>query len=150
MLYSNCSYYQDADIYPIFRMGSADENSRALMNFYYYYYFCFLVAYGGSQTRGWNRSYSCWPTPQPQQCRIWSKSVTYTTAHGNARSLTHWGRPGIKPTSLWMLVEFPLSHNGNFQLQILQVTTLPFITLVQESLSSEAFGVSFKILLCEC
>ena len=28
-------------------------------------------------------------TPQPQQCRIQATSVTYTTAHSNARSLTH-------------------------------------------------------------
>ena len=32
--------------------------------------------------------------------------MTYTTAHGNTRSLTHWARPGIKPTSSWMLVGF--------------------------------------------
>ena len=31
-------------------------------------------------------------------------SMIYTTAHGNARSLTYWARPGIKPTSSWMLV----------------------------------------------
>ena len=29
-------------------------------------------------------------------------SATYTTAHGNARSLTHLGRPGIEPASSWM------------------------------------------------
>ena len=34
-------------------------------------------------------SYSCWPTPQPQQCRIPAASATYTIAHGNTRSLTH-------------------------------------------------------------
>ena len=34
-------------------------------------------------------------------------SVTYTTDHGkNARSLTHWLRPGIKPASSWILVRF--------------------------------------------
>ena len=38
---------------------------------------------------GSNWSYRCWPTPQPQQCRIRATSVTYTTAHGNTRSLTH-------------------------------------------------------------
>ena len=43
-------------------------------------------------------------TPQPQQCRIPAVSVTYTTTHGNARSLTHWERPGIKPTSSWIPV----------------------------------------------
>ena len=42
-------------------------------------------------------------------------SGTYTTACGDSRSLTQWGRPGIKPTSsltlCWVLN--PLSHNGN-------------------------------------
>ena len=49
---------------------------------------------------------------QPQQLRIWGVSATYTTAHGNARSLTHWMRPGIEPCVLtdtskvpsWILV----------------------------------------------
>ena len=30
----------------------------------------------------------------------------YTTAHGNARSLTHWMRPGIEPASSWIPVRF--------------------------------------------
>ena len=29
-----------------------------------------------------------------------------TTAHGNARSLTHWARPLIEPSSSWIAVEF--------------------------------------------
>ena len=33
-------------------------------------------------------------------------SATYTTAHSNAGSLTHWVRPGIEPTSSWILVGF--------------------------------------------
>ena len=33
-------------------------------------------------------------------------SVTYTIAHGNARSLTYWARPGIEPTASWILVMF--------------------------------------------
>ena len=64
------------------------------------------MAHESSQARGSNRSYSCWPTPQPQQCRIRAESVTYTTAHGNAGSLTHWARLGIQPASSWMLVRF--------------------------------------------
>ena len=52
--------------------------------------------------QGLNWSCSCRPTPQPQQHRIWAASVTPTTAHGNARSSTHWARPGIEPESLWM------------------------------------------------
>ena len=50
--------------------------------------------------------YSCQTTPQPQQHQIWAASVTYTTAYGNARSLTHWARPGIEPASSWFLVRF--------------------------------------------
>ena len=33
-------------------------------------------------------------------------SATYTTAHGNTGSLTHWARPGIEPTTSWFLVGF--------------------------------------------
>ena len=59
------------------------------------YVFVFVFAFQG-HTRGiWrfpeqglNWSYSCQPVPQPQQCRIRAMSVTYTTAHSNARSLT--------------------------------------------------------------
>ena len=32
-------------------------------------------------------------------------SATYTTVHGNARSLTHGVRPGVEPASSWTLVE---------------------------------------------
>ena len=35
-----------------------------------------------------------------------SHSATYTTAYGNARSPTHWARPGIEPMSSWILVGF--------------------------------------------
>ena len=57
---------------------------------------------------GWglNRSYSCRPTPQSQQCWIWAVSATYATAHSNARSFTHWAGPGIKPVSSWIPVRF--------------------------------------------
>ena len=58
------------------------------------------VAYGTSQARGW--SYSC----QPQQCQIRAASATYTTAHGNARSLAHWVRSGIESSTSWLLVGF--------------------------------------------
>ena len=55
---------------------------------------------------GSNWSCSCQTVPQPQQCRIWAMSATYTAGHGNAGSLTHWARPGIVPASSWMLVKF--------------------------------------------
>ena len=55
-----------------------------------------------------------WPTPQPWQYQIWAASMT-TAAYGNTRSLTHWVRPGIEPTSsqirCWLFNL--LSHNCN-------------------------------------
>ena len=41
------------------------------------------------------------PMPQPHPPGIWAMSATYTytTAHSNTRSLSHWARPGIKPAS---------------------------------------------------
>ena len=36
-------------------------------------------------------------------------SATYTTAHGNAGSLTHRARPGREPASSWILVEFVIA-----------------------------------------
>ena len=44
--------------------------------------------------------------PQPQKRRIQATSATYTTALGNAGSLTYWEKPGIKPTTSWFLVRF--------------------------------------------
>ena len=43
---------------------------------------------------------------QRQQHQIWAASMTYTAAHGNAGSLTHWARPGMKPTFSWILITF--------------------------------------------
>ena len=55
------------------------------------------------------------PTPQPQQCQIWAMSATYDAAFGNARSLTHWARPGTKLTFSQRLCQVLnlLSYNGN-------------------------------------
>ena len=72
-----------------------------------HYYFVFLGPHPQHMEfprLGVNQSCSHQPMPQPQQCRIWDTSGTYTTAHNNVGSLTHWVRPGIKPTSSWMLV----------------------------------------------
>ena len=52
--------------------------------------------------------------PQPQQRQIQTTSATYTKACNNARSLSHWARPGIKLASLrsWRRVLNSLSHSG--------------------------------------
>ena len=79
--------------------------------FFFSFFLCRTVptAYGHSQARVWIRAVAAGrptPQPQPQQCGIWYSSVTYTTAYGNATSLTHWAELGIKPTSSWILVGF--------------------------------------------
>ena len=43
-----------------------------------------------------------------------SRICTYTAAHGNTRSLTHWARPGIAPSYTSQVLK-PLSHNRDSQ-----------------------------------
>ena len=59
-----------------------------------YFYFCFLgpnMRHMGVSRLGVksDQGYSCWLTPKPQQRHIQAVSATYTTAHGDARYLTH-------------------------------------------------------------
>ena len=61
----------------------------------------FRASYMAYQSSQANQRCSCWPTPEPQQCRIWTLSTTYTTAHINAGYLTHCVRPGIELS--WVL-----------------------------------------------
>ena len=73
-----------------------------------YVYICFLglqvLHTWSSQSRG--RIGAAAPGLHNSHARSWAASETYTTAHSNANSLTHWARPGIKPTSSWILIRF--------------------------------------------
>ena len=115
------------------------------------------MTYGGPPARGSNLSYGCWPTLQPQQHRIWAVSVTYTTAHSNIGSLTHWARPRFKPASSWMLVNFVstepqrelqscLLWNGIFRLE-LKDSKLIKIIFYEEYRCCELKPVTLKWLL---
>ena len=46
------------------------------------------------------------PKGRNRKERRHEESVTYTTAHSNARSLTHRSRPGIELASSWILGGF--------------------------------------------
>ena len=74
---------------------------------YLFFFFCRFravpMAYGGSQARGPVGATAAGLHHSHRQHQIRATSVTYTTAHGNARSLTHLARPGIKPASSWIL-----------------------------------------------
>ena len=66
-----------------------------------------LAAHGSSQARGpIGAAAAPTPQPQPQQGQMPAASATYTTARGNAGSLTHRARPGIRPSSSWILAGF--------------------------------------------
>ena len=84
---------------------------------YIYFFFSFLfraapTAYGNSQARGWIGAATA--GLQLQQLRIRAMSATYTSAHGNARSLIHRARSGIEPASSPLLVmSITAEHNGN-------------------------------------
>ena len=62
------------------------------------------AAYGGSQARGPVRAVAS--SLCQRQHRIRAGSATYTTAHSNTGSLTHWARPGIELETSWSLVGF--------------------------------------------
>ena len=70
--------------------------------------------------------------PRPQQHQTWTMFGTYITAHGNAGSLTHWARQGIRPTSSWILAGFVTAEpQWNSELWIFH-TTLPCYDICYE------------------
>ena len=73
--------------------------------FFFFFFFGFFrappSAWGGSQARD-----LIGVTAAGHSHSIWAMSATDTTAHSNTRSLTHWVRTGIKPTTSWFLVRF--------------------------------------------
>ena len=75
----------------------------------------------GAATAGLHHSHSN-TTSEP--------SATYTTTHGNAGYLTHRMRPGIKPTSSWMLVGFiatePQQELLSTHFKYMQILECPF------------------------
>ena len=64
------------------------------------------------------------PIPQSQRHRIQATSSTCTTACSNARSLTHWKRPGIEPASSWIPVRFS-THWATMRTPFLMGTRFP-------------------------
>ena len=91
------------------------------LSFYYYYYCLFIYLF-------------CFFRPALQRMEVprpggrigatharlhhSHSNMGYATAHSNARSLTHWARPGIKPAISWLLVRF-VSTAAQWELLIL-------------------------------
>ena len=87
--------------------------SICLLCFFFFFFRAAYVVYGSFQARSQigaaaaSHSYS---NAGSKPC-LWPISHT---AYSNARSLTHWVRPGIRLASSRILVRFlPTSHNGN-------------------------------------
>ena len=95
-------------------LTSSLKTVEVFFSFFFFLFFFLraaLSAYGSSQARGCIGAAPAGPTPQPQQCQIRAASVTYTAAHNNTGSPTHWARPGIEPASAWILVDLFLPHS---------------------------------------
>ena len=68
-------------------------------------------------------------------------SLTYTTAQGNARSLTHRVRPGLKSSSSWIVVGF-ISTAPQWQVPIYLFLKLNFSMFIFKS-SMQSLKVTF-------
>ena len=88
---------------------------------FFFFFFVFSraapAAYGGSKARG----------------LIGAIATSLHYSHSNTRSLIHWTRPGIKPTTSWFLVRF-INH---------WTTTGTPIILILTSQALESFSVLF-------
>ena len=94
-------FFLMAEQYSIVYMHSSSLSSSLSVLFFFFLLFR-ATPTAHKSPQGSNQSCSCQPQPQG----IWATSETYTTAHGNAKSLTHWAGPGIEPTTSQSLVEF--------------------------------------------
>ena len=79
-------------LFPDLRVVRSLQQYYASMMIFFIFIFNFFQSHTCSIWRfpgqGSNWSCTCQPTPQPQQRRTGSTFATYTTAHGNAGSLT--------------------------------------------------------------
>ena len=96
--------------------GSLEYTEDPPCLFIYFFWLFEVHTHGTWKFPGQGSNWSCsrWPVLQPQQHRIRAMSAAYTTVPSNAGSLTCWARPGIKPTSSWILIRFvSLYHKWN-------------------------------------
>ena len=110
-----------------------------LFLFFFFFFGLFRTALLTFSDQGSNSSCSHQPTPQPQQRQVRAVSVTYTTAQGNARSLTYWVKSGIEPASSWMLVRFVAAEPRTVAPPRLRISKQAFR---EESLVKSALGSS--------
>ena len=109
-----CNYYKHFAIYITPKKKPKRDNWKKKNWFIFLFCLFVCLSFEGCTHSIWrfpgqgsNQSFSCYLVPQPQKCRIWAMSASYTradVAQGNVGSLTHWVIPGIEPVFSWMLV----------------------------------------------
>ena len=77
----------------------------------YFFLWAIPAAYGSFQTRGWIGAVAAGLYHSHSNARskpqLWpTLQVAAMPGCGNAGSFTHWARPGIEPTTSWILVGF--------------------------------------------
>ena len=107
------------------RAGERVATHTVSVLFFFFFFFFSLLFRAAPEAYG---------SSQPHQ--IWATSATYTTAHGNAGSLTHWGRPGSEPVSSWIVAGF-LTHWATAGTPILLLCTCFYLTMLWGFRSSE-------------
>ena len=101
-----------------------------LILFYFLVFFrAAFAAYGCSQSRG----------------QIGAAAACLHHSHGNARSVTHWARPGIEPASLWMLARF-LTHWSTTGTPIMDVLNSGAMLYIITHESRKSWGVYANII----
>ena len=109
--YSICFYLL------LWRISRPDFPRYIYKNIYIFIYLFILVfratsaACGGFQARGRIRAAAASLHHSHSNARSQAAYVTYTTAHGNAISLTRRARLGIEPASSWLLISFATAES---------------------------------------
>ena len=101
------------------------------------------TAYGGSRARDWIRAVaaSLHHSHSNKGSKPWS--AIYTRARGNARSLTHWARPGIIPKFSWILVGF-VNHWATMGTPVAAIFLLEYNVEMQRNQVFKLLWVVFR------
>ena len=84
--------------------------------------------------------------PQRQPLQILAAAETYTAAHSNAESLTHWVRPGIEHTSLWILAGFVTTEPQQKLQSIALMKLFIFLRLCYNYVTNNHFSATFLLI----
>ena len=96
-------------VWEVCSYGEVVTPRRSCLPFFFFSFSFYSYTHGiwSFPGKGSDQSCSCLPTPQPQQHGIQAAIITYTAAHGNTESLTHWA--SLRAWT-WVLTETSWVH----------------------------------------